>query len=248
MVTGGIFGVSDISERKRLEEMKNDFISNISHELRTPLTSIKGSIDNLLDGIAGKLNDSQREYLAIINNESDRLVRLINDLLDLNKLEARSIKISPEEIEYISLVAQVVFNLKDLAYEKGLTLEMESSASEIHLKADRDRINQVLINLINNAIKFTERGGIKVIVEDSGDQSITTRVRDTGVGILRDELDKVFDKFHQVSKPSAVRSRGTGLGLAITKNLIELHGGTIWVESEEGKGSEFCFILPTGGL
>ena len=176
------------------------------------------------------------------------MVRLINDLLDLNKLEARSIKILFEEIEYISLVAQVVFNLKELAYEKGLNLELDWNRVEIYLKVDRDRVNQILVNLINNAIKFTERGGIKVIVEDSGDQFITTRIRDTGVGIPRDELDKVFDKFYQLSKASAVKSKGSGLGLSITKKLIEMHGGKIWVESEEGKGSEFCFTLPTGSL
>jgi len=247
-IIGGVIGVRDIRERKRLEEMKSDFISNISHELRTPLTSIKGSIDNLLDGIAGELSDAQSAYLDIINNESDRLVRLINDLLDLNKLEARSIELIPKEIEYISLVAQVIYNLKELAYKKGLTLEMESSASEVHLKADRDRVNQILVNLINNAIKFTERGEVRVIVESPGNQSITTRIRDTGVGIPKDDLDKVFDKFYQVSKSREVKSRGSGLGLSITKSLIELHGGTIWVESEEGKGSEFCFSLPTGGI
>lgn len=246
LVVGGVIGIRDIRERKKLEEMKNDFISSISHELRTPLTSVKGSIDNLLDGIAGKLNDDQREYLAIINNESDRLVRLINDLLDLNKLEAGSITLFPEEIEYIALVAQVVFSLKELAHEKGLTLEMEASSKEILFKADRDRINQILINLINNAVKFTERGGIKVVVENPKNQSVTTRVIDTGIGIPQDGLDRVFDKFYQLNKPRTGTSRGSGLGLSITKNLVEMHGGKIWVESEEGTGSEFYFTLPTG--
>lgn len=247
-VVGGVIGVRDIRERKKLEEMKNDFISSISHELRTPLTSIKGSIDNLLDGIAGKLNDDQREYLAIINGESDRLVRLINDLLDLNKLEAGNIKLFPEEVEYISLIAQVVFNFKELAHEKGLTLEMEAPSTEIYFKADRDKINQVLINLINNAIKFTEHGGIKVVVEDFKNQSVATRIIDTGIGIPQDELDRVFDKFYQLNKPRTGKSRGSGLGLAITKNLVELHGGKIWVKNKEDKGSEFYFTLTPGGL
>ena len=247
-VVGGVIGVRDIRERKKLEEMKNDFISSISHELRTPLTSIKGSIDNLLDGIAGKLNDDQREYLAIINGESDRLVRLINDLLDLNKLEAGNIKLFPEEVEYISLIAQVVFNFKELAHEKGLTLEMESPSREIYFKADRDKINQVLINLINNAIKFNEHGGIKVVVEDFKNQSVATRIIDTDIGIPQDELDRVFDKFYQLNKPRTGKSRGSGLGLAITKNLVELHGGKIWAKNKEDKGSEFYFTLTPGGL
>ena len=197
-ITGGVIGVRDIRERKKLEEMKNDFISNVSHELRTPLTSIKGSIANLLDGITGDLNESQKEYLTIINNESDRLVRLINDLLDLNKVEAREIKFVPKEIEYISLVSQVVFSLKELAYKKGLFIELEWPKTEIYLQADRDKINQVLVNLINNAIKFTGQGGVKIVIENSNNTSITTRIKDTGIGIPKDELDKVFDKFYQI--------------------------------------------------
>ena len=248
-VTGGVIGVRDIRERRQIQEieMKNDFIANVSHELRTPLTSIKGSVDNLLDGIVGKLNDAQREYLAIINNESDRLVRLINDLLDLNKLEARSIKFSPKKIEYISLVTQVVFRLQELANEKGLCLQVEWPKTEMYVHADRDKINQVLVNLINNAIKFTEKGGIRIVVENSNKTSITTRIIDTGIGIPKDEWDKVFDKFYQIGKSADKKNRGTGLGLAITKNLIEIHKGKIWLASEEGRGSEFSFILPVGG-
>ena len=247
-VNGGVIGVRDIRERRKIQEieMKNDFISNVSHELRTPLTSIKGSVDNLLDGIVGQLNCAQKEYLTIINNESDRLIRLINDLLDLNKLEAKSNKFLPKNLEYISLVTQVVFHLQELAHEKGLYLELERPKAEIHLKADKDKLNQVLVNLVNNAIKFTEQGGIRIKVEDSSNKSITTRIIDTGVGIPKDELNKVFDKFYQINKPPDAKSKGTGLGLAISKSLIEIHGGQIWIESEVGKGSEFCFTVPIG--
>ena len=247
-VAGGVIGVRDVRERKKLEKMKNDFISNISHELRTPLTSIKGSIDNLLDGIAGHLNDAQREYLTIINSESNRLVRLIDDLLDLNKLEARSLKLLPAEVEYVSLVAQAVYSLKDLAYDKGLSIDMAWPAAEIPLAGDRDRIYQVLVNLINNAIKFTEQGKINVIVEDIRNGSVTTRIRDTGVGIPPAEIEKIFDRFYQIQRPLAEKSRGAGLGLAISKSLIEMHGGTIRVESREGTGSEFAFTLPLRGV
>jgi two-component system phosphate regulon sensor histidine kinase PhoR len=244
IVSGGVVGVRDVREQKKLEKMKNDFLSNISHELRTPLTSIKGSIDNLLDGIAGNLTEGQREYLSIINGESNRLVRLIDDLLDMNKLEARSLKLLPAEVEYVSLVAQAVYSLKELAYEKGLSIAMEWPAAEIPLAADRDRIYQVLVNLINNAIKFTDRGEIQVIVEEARNGSITTRIRDTGVGIPRDEIEKIFDRFYQIQRPLAEKSRGAGLGLAISKSLIEMHGGSITVESQEGAGSEFTFTLP----
>ena len=235
----------NLTERKRAKEieMKNEFLHEISHELRTPLTSIKGSLDNLLDGIAGELNDAQKEYLEIMNNESNRLVRLINDLLELNKLEVGSITITPEETEYISIVAQAVYNLKNLAFEKGLSIDIESSTSQLYLKADRDRMNQILINLISNAKKFTEQGGIKVIVEDHVDH-VVTRIVDTGMGIPKDELERVFDKFYQLRRVDSKKNKGTGLGLTITKSLVELHGGKIWVESEEGKGSEFCFRLP----
>ena len=175
------------------------------------------------------------------------MVRLINDLLDLNKLEAEGIKLLPEPIEYTSLVSQVVFNLKELAYEKNLFLELERPKAEIHLKADKDKLNQVLVNLINNAIKFTTEGGVHIIICNSEKHLVTTRIRDTGIGIPKDALHKVFDKFYQISKPPDTKSKGTGLGLAISKSLIEIHGGQIWVESEEGKGSEFCFTLPIGG-
>ena len=243
-IIGGVVGVRDVSERKRLEELKSDFIANISHELRTPLTSIKGSIDNLLDGIVGTINDAQREYLTIINSESNRLVRLIDDLLDLNNLEAQRIVLVPEAVEYISLVAQVVFTLQELAHEKELSLEMEWPRTEIHLHLDCDRVKQILVNLISNAIKFTEQGGIKVTIEDSNNHYVTTRIKDTGVGIPPNELDKVFNKFYQISKPYSAKCDGSGLGLAISKSLIEMHGGTIRVKSEEGKGSEFYFTFP----
>jgi PAS domain S-box-containing protein len=249
VVTGGVIGVRDIRERRKIQEieMKNDFIANVSHELRTPLTSIKGSVDNLLDGIVGKLNCAQKEYLTIINNESDRLVRLINDLLDLNKLEARSIKFLPKKFEYISLVTQVAFRLQELAHEKGLCLEVEWPKTEIYIHADRDKINQVLVNLINNAIKFTEQGDIKIIVENLNEALLLTRIIDTGTGIPKDEWNKVFDKFYQIGRSADKKNRGTGLGLAITKNLIEMHKGKIWLTSEEGRGSEFSFTLPIGG-
>ncbi len=175
----------------------------------------------ILDGIPGKLNDAQEEYLHIVNNESDRLVRLINDLLDLNKLEARSIKLLFEKTGYIEIAKMVLFNLKGFAENKGLSLdiewypEIEWPEEELYLYADRDRVNQILINLINNALKFTERGGVKVIIED------------TGMGMPKDETDKVFGKFYQATKPRSAKSSGTGLGLAITKTLVEMHGGKI---------------------
>ena len=243
--TGAELIFRDIRERKKLEEMKSEFLHNVSHELRTPLTSIKGSLDNLMDEIVGELNDDQKEYLEIISSESNRLVRLVNDLLDLNKLEAGSLRITPEDIEYISIVKEVINNLQKLAYEKGLTIELESDTSELYLKADKDMVNQILVNLINNAVKFTHTGGVKVIIiEDPKNKFITTRIKDTGEGIPAEMLNMVFNKFYQLRTSESAKSGGTGLGLSITKSLVELHGGKIWVESEKGKGSEFCFTLP----
>jgi signal transduction histidine kinase len=141
-------------------------------------------------------------------------------------------------------VAQAVYSLKELAYEKGLSIAMEWPAPEIPLAADKDRIYQVLVNLINNAIKFTEQGEINVIVENTCNGAITTRIRDTGVGIPRDEIEKIFDRFYQIQRPLAEKSGGAGLGLAISKSLIEMHGGSITVASQEGAGSEFAFTLP----
>jgi len=232
------------NERLReLDNLKSAFVSVVSHELRTPMTSIKGYVDNLLDGLAGGLTDKQGYYLNRVRYNIERLTRMINDLLDLSRIEARKVEMRWEPIALRELAADVVESLQMLARDKRITLTApETSVPAI--PGDRDKLHQVLTNLINNAIKFTPQGGtIRVDIQPSSDDWVQVSVTDTGCGIGPEEIGKVFDRFYRASSaPTEVR--GAGLGLAITKSLVELHGGRIWVDSTLGQGSTFALTLP----
>jgi PAS domain S-box-containing protein len=255
-VEGRIIGflrvAKDITEKKRyerrlkdLDKMKSDFVSNVSHELRTPLTSIKGSVDNMLDGLTGSLNEKQIRYLARIKSNTDRLSRLINDLLDLSKIEAGRIDLRPATLPLTILAAEITEHLKPMAAEKLIRIEVSSSDPSVTVWADRDKVTQVLMNLIGNAIKFTpEAGKVTVAIEKNGSDWVQISVGDTGPGIFPGETRKIFAKFYQIENLDKQRPKGTGLGLAISKALVEMHGGKIWVESELGSGSTFSFTLP----
>ncbi|MBI5855708.1 MAG: HAMP domain-containing histidine kinase [Nitrospirae bacterium] len=230
---------------KELDQLKSSFVSIASHELRTPMTSIKGYVDNLLEGIAGPITGKQTAYLTRSKHNADRLTRLITDLLDLSKIESGQVPLKPAPIPLPELIGEVVESLQPLAKQKGLTLQTAPLDDKTVLQADRDKLTQVLMNLIQNAIKFTETGGT-VTVESAmnGSGFAHLSVSDTGCGIAPDEVGKVFDKFFRGSQ-STPQTPGAGLGLAIAKSLVERHGGEIWVESEPGRGSRFSFTVPT---
>ncbi len=242
----------DISEKKRVErrlkeldKMKSDFVSNVSHELRTPLTSIKGSVDNMLDGLTGPLNEKQVRYLARIKSNSDRLSRLINDLLDLSRIESGRIEVRPTMLPLAALAEEVTEQLKPLAAEKLIQIELPSPDRQLTVWADRDKVTQVLMNLIGNAVKFTPQAGkVTVTVEKNDDDYVQISVADTGPGISPEERNKLFSKFYQIAAIDKQKPRGSGLGLAISKALVEMQGGKIWVESEIGEGTTFYFTLP----
>jgi PAS domain S-box-containing protein len=251
-IVGFLRVAKDVTEKKRyerrlkeLDKMKSDFVSNVSHELRTPLTSIKGSVDNMLDGLTGQLNQKQVRYLARIKANSDRLTRLINDLLDLSRIEAGRIEVRPTTLPMAALAGEVAEYLKHLAAEKLIQIEVMAPDPSITVWADRDKVTQVLVNLIGNAIKFSpEDRTVTVAIEDNGSEWVEISVADTGPGILPDEMNKIFAKFYQVANTDKHRPKGSGLGLTISKALVEMQGGKIWVESEIGKGAKFCFTLP----
>ena len=251
-IVGFLRVAKDVTEKKRyerrlreLDKMKSDFVSNVSHELRTPLTSIKGSVDNMLDGLTGPLNDKQVRYLARIKSNTDRLSRLINDLLDLSRIEGGHIEVRPRTLSLTGLAGEVAEYLKPLAAEKLIRIEVPPSDPGVTAWADRDKVTQVLMNLIGNAVKFSPQDGkVTVDIKKNGNEWVQISVADTGPGILPQETNKIFTKFYQIAKMDKQRPKGTGLGLAISKALVEMHGGTIWVESEIGKGSTFCFTLP----
>jgi len=239
---------------KELDEMKDDFVSSVSHELRSPLTSIQGYVKLVNQGKAGAINDKQKEYLTIAQNNTARLARFINDILDMARIKAGKIGLELGPIDIKNAVQEMVALFRPNTMEKNIVLKTEFSDFIPKVSGDEDKIKQVLINLINNAIKFTPEGGtikvgVKGIVEGLPQNSgfVEVYVEDTGVGIPRERLNEIFEKFRQVkeTKQMVERVKGTGLGLAIVKGIVEAHGGKIWVESQLGVGSKFTFTLLT---
>lgn len=232
-------------------ELKTQFIYNVSHDLKTPITNIKGFSSLLYSGDLGQVNDEQRGYIKIIIDESDRLMQLIQQILDVAKLSSGKVTLDRQQVDLRKLIENPSLGaLKEVAEGKGLTLtwNIDYSVPEI-MGIDPNRIIQVFVNLIGNAIKFTEQGGIIVNIYKKG-KSVRVEVKDTGVGISKENQRKLFRKFYQVQQRGGLTKQegsGTGLGLIIAKEIINLHGGKIYLESEPGKGSTFSFTLPIAG-
>jgi signal transduction histidine kinase len=222
---------------------KSEFLANVSHELRTPLTAIKGFVDNMLDGLTGELNPRQLRYLTRLQANTDRLARLINDLLDLSRIEAGRLELRPTTVRLAPLVHDVVASLRPVADARGL--QLEALTTDASVWADADKVTQVLMNLLGNALKFTPADGqVTVTVAHDGSAWVQIAVADTGPGIAADEAAHIFDQFYQAAHVDLAKRYGTGLGLTIAKMLVELHGGRLWVESIVGHGSTFRFTLP----
>lgn len=223
-----------------LDRMKSDFVANVVHELRTPLTIIKGNVDNIVEGYAGEVQPKQKEMLADIHRISERLTRLVNDLLDLSKIESGKMELKKEGLDLVELAGDVLKGFEKPARDKKVVIKKEFSKSKMIVHADKDKLTQVFINLIGNAVKFTDKG--EVIVRMAGLQDeVQVEIQDTGPGMSKEETEKIFDKFVRVV---AEKKEGTGLGLPIAKDIITLHNGRIRVESAPGKGSNFIFNLP----
>ena len=239
----------DITERKEIEEelkvameIKSKFTSMVSHELRTPLAAIKEGITIVLDGSAGAVADKQRDFLDIVKRNVVRLARLINDVLDFQKLDSGRMKFNMEENDINELVKEVQNLMFSSAKEKGLSLIIKLEDKLPKLKFDKDKIIQVLTNFVNNAIKFTEKGSI-TITTNKEDNVFHIAVQDTGSGIKEKDMPRLFHRFEQLEKDVKKKAGGTGLGLVISKEIIERHGGKIWVESKFGEGTTFHFTL-----
>jgi signal transduction histidine kinase len=246
---GKFLGVSillrDVTREREIDQMKDEFISLVSHELRTPLAAMKAATENLLDGIVGEISSGQKDYLLIVQRNIDRLGRLISDLLDISRIEAGRLQLNKRPTDLISLIREVLQFLQQAAAEKKITLLSRLPETLPVVNIDPDKIMQVLINLIGNALKFSPLGAEVIIcAKVCGNQEILIEVKDTGPGISCQDLKKIFNKFYQASASQGQRSKGTGLGLAICKGIVEKHKGRIWVESELGKGSKFTFSLP----
>lgn len=234
----------DITMIKKMEQIKDDFISTVSHELRTPLTVIRESIAMVLKEFTGPLNQTQKETLTIGGRNVDRLSRLINDVLDLQKLQfdGFSMNLTTADINQIALDAKT--NMLTILSSKGLEIQMDLAPNLPPVMVDKDRITQVFTNLFNNAVKFTNQGFIRIQTELWKNRYVKVTVQDSGVGVAKEDLEKLFHRFSQVGTSDHPKAGGTGLGLAICKEIIEKHNGKIWAESEAGKGSSFIFTLP----
>jgi PAS domain S-box-containing protein len=249
-LVGGIGSFRDITERKSAEKalldnirLKSNFTSMVSHELRTPLTAIKEGIGIVLDGSAGDINEEQEDFLATAKRNVDRLGRLINDVLDFTKLQSGKMAMKVSENDITAVIEDIAKIQKPVAEEKGLFMKTEIVPGIPNAQFDQDRVTQVIMNLVNNALKFTEEGGVTISAYPKG-QEICVSVDDTGPGIKDSDLPKVFQEFRQIEDAKTRKAGGTGLGLAISREIIQRHGGRIWVESVHGKGSQFKFTLP----
>ncbi|MCL5291854.1 MAG: response regulator [Actinobacteria bacterium] len=244
---GHIKMLRDVTAEKRVERMKNEFISTVSHELRTPLTSIKGYVDLMLEGDAGDIGDIQRDFLKIVKQNSDRLVGLINDLLDLSRIESGRVQLRKDPVNLDEAIDDVLVTSRTLAEEKKQVITLVKPESLPIVIGDSDRITQVLMNLLSNAIKYTPEEGTIGITAVADKRFVKISVSDTGIGISPIDQVKLFEKFYRVDNSLTREVGGTGLGLSIVKTLVRMHGGDIWVESEAGKGSTFTFTLPAVG-
>ena len=226
---------------KELDKLKSDFVSMVSHELKTPLTAMRTSAQVL--EAAGIATETKREMLDIILRNIDRQTNLVNDLLDLSRIESGRMELKFERLSLDSLIADSIESVKQAASVEGIKLDVELPESLASVKGDREKLTQVVINLLNNAIKFTPRSGEIIIKARELNGQVEVKVSDTGIGIPTEDLDSVFNKFYQVDSTLTREAGGTGLGLAICKGIIEAHRGRIWAESELGKGSTFIFRL-----
>jgi signal transduction histidine kinase len=225
--------------------LKDEFVSMVSHELRSPLTSVRGYVDLLLEGSAGGLSTEQREFLQVVNHNSGRMLSLINDLLDIARIESGRVQLNCQPVEVDQLVAQAAESLRPQIEAKSQVMDVALTGDVPRVWADPDRGVQILVNLLSNASKYTpEQGRIRLDAVARGPE-VEIRVRDTGVGIPPEQLEQLFTRFFRVSGEAARMAGGTGLGLVITKALVEAQGGSISVESEPGVGSTFAFTLPT---
>ena len=232
------------AELEQADRLRSQFLSHVSHELKTPLTSIKGFLQNLLDGLTGPLNEKQQRYLSRMLDNSDRLIRMIEALLDRTRIQSGRLDLVPGEIDLGRCVADAVEQLRLLAQAKQQTLEAVAPPAPLMVWADRDRLIQIITNLVQNAVKFTPEGGsIMVTVRQENQTLAEVSVRDTGPGIPQEFLDQIFDPFFRI-KQARTGTKGLGLGLSIVRTLVELQGGTIVARSEPGQGAELSFTIP----
>ncbi len=241
-ISGAVITFQDVTERREIERMKNEFISVVSHELRTPLTSIRGALGLLAGGKVGVFSEKAQRMLEIAVNNTDRLVRLINDILDIERMDSGRSAMQKREVVIGTLMTQAADAMRGLAEKSGVTVEVHPLQSKV--VADSDRIIQTFTNLLSNAIKFSPAGGRVILAGTSDSENVHITVQDQGRGIPKEKLESIFERFQQVDASDSREKGGTGLGLAICRTIVQQHGGRIWAESTVGNGSTFHVELP----
>ena len=242
-IRGAVAVFHDITRLKELEKIRQDFVANVSHELRTPLTTIKGYAETLLEGALKEEVASQ--FVQVIKRHSDRLTKIVEDLLMLSKIESKEFQLKIEVISLQDFVNDVIDFVKEPAEKKRISISQGKIPPSLAIEADRNYLEQVLINLLDNAIKYSHEGGkvtISAIEQDR--REIQFSIQDNGIGIPKEDIPRIFERFYRVDKGRSQELGGTGLGLSIVKHLVQAHGGRIWVESQLEKGSTFYFTLP----
>lgn len=239
--SGSLLLAQDLTRLRRLETVRRDFVSNLSHELRTPLASLKALAETLQEGALEDL-PAARRFLDQIQIEVDALTQMVNELLELSKIESGRFSLERSPVAACDLLQSAARRMQVQAERADITLRVECEKDLPEVQVDAQRLEQVLVNLIHNAVKFTRPGGEVVLLAGAADGGVRFAVRDTGVGIPADEVSRVFERFYRVDKSRT--GSGTGLGLSIARHIVEAHGGKIWVESVEGQGSTFFFSIP----
>lgn len=239
--SGSLLLVQDLTRLRRLETVRRDFISNLSHELRTPLASLKALTETLQDGA---LDDppAARRFIDQIQVETDALTQMVTELLELSRIESGRLSLELKSVAPHELLDSASGRMQLQAERAGLSLRVECADDLPKVKIDSQRLEQVLVNLIHNAVKFTRASGEVVLLAEAGNSEVRFAVRDTGIGIPMEDISRIFERFYRVDKSRA--GSGTGLGLSIAKHIVEAHGGKIWAESVEGRGSTFYFTIP----
>jgi two-component system phosphate regulon sensor histidine kinase PhoR len=234
--------LSDTTDTRRLEAVKRDFVVNASHELRTPLTSILGSLEML----EGEVEGEAARWVQAIQRNADRMTAIVQDMLMLSRLEAREAEPSPERVDLRRLIEDVTGMFAHRAQSQGIALTLSIPGDLPHITADAFLIEQMLVNLVDNGLKYTEKGEVRVLCETEGADLVRIEVADSGIGIPAESLPRIFERFYVVDKSRSRKLGGTGLGLAIVKHIVQSHGGTIDVESTPGGGTRFVVRLPRG--
>jgi hypothetical protein len=243
---GWILVFRDVTREREMEKMRSAFYSMIAHDLRSPITVVTGYVSLLLQGKAGDLTDTQREFLDAVLQRVKDMLKLVDEFLTVSKLEAMGIELKVGEVDLEELLREVLDSLELIAENKGIRVRLEKEGEVPTIMADRDKLQKVFTNLYDNALKYTPEGGEVTVRLWAVPAGVEVEVRDSGIGMNPEEMSCLFDRFTRLSTAKNRKIKGTGLGLAIVKEIVEAHGGRVWAESEEGKGSSFFVVLPLG--